>query len=82
MHWYYAIGARGRFAEFRHRLAEREVSVAHGGMERHRDGSGGLAWYNVQVPASGRAATSLGGSQGHDVPQLTIAHRPDLMGRP
>ena len=40
MHWFYAIGARARFAEFRQRETEREASLAHGSLECHRDGLG------------------------------------------
>jgi len=40
MHWFYAIGARARFAEFRERVAEREASLAHGSLECYRDGRG------------------------------------------
>jgi hypothetical protein len=40
MHWFYAIGARARFAEFRQRVTDREASLAHGSLECHRDRRG------------------------------------------
>ena len=77
MHWFYAIGARARFAEFRERVAEREASLAHGSRERYSGGHGrgGLRcdiMYRFPI-TFGRATTSLEGSQGHDVPLFTLA---------